>query len=136
MEEERQYRKMSLIRTIIIITVVVLLVLWFIFFLKLSFKPEEKKDTSYNNNLSLMKEAAKNYFTEEVIKEDKMISLKEMYELKLLNTLKTNNDEECVDFASYAQIKENDTGYQLQVTLVCGDNNQTVIENIDLNKGE
>ena len=132
MDNDGQYEKMSLIRKIVLITVFVLLVLCFIFFLRLSFKPNSKIDKNYNKNLDLMKEAAVNYFTKETFKENSIISLKKMYELNLIKELKTSYGDKCIDIASFAQIKENEEEYLLEVTLICGDKSETISEKIEL----
>lgn len=124
--DDNQLSKMKLLRKIIIITIIVLLVLWFIFFMRLSLKVNNNiDDTNYDKNMALMEKAAKEYFTKDVIKEDKLISLKEMYKLGLIEELKTSYNKKCIDIASFAKISEIDNKYKLDITLVCGNNNKT-----------
>lgn len=124
--EEKLYSKINFFKKVIIITIIVLLILLFVFFMRMSIKTNnEVVDTNYDKNVELMEKAAKNYFTEDVIESDNLISLKKMYELGLIDKLKTSYKEECVDIASYAKITKLEDKYQLDVLLVCGNNSQT-----------
>lgn len=123
--DDLQYRRMNLFRKIIVFTVIVLLILWFIFFMRLGIRVNDDViDTNYDKNVNLMEKAARKYFTKDVIEEDNIISLKKMYELKLLGELKTSYGEKCIDIASFAKIKNVDDRYQLDIVLVCGNSNK------------
>ena len=121
-----QYDKMSFLRKMILITVFVLLILWFIFFMRLGVRFNNSiVDNDCDKNVLLMEKAAKKYFTKDVIKDDKFISLKKMYDLKLLDELKTSYGESCIDIASFVKIEEFHDKYKMDIILVCGDNNKT-----------
>ena len=121
-----QYDKMSFLRKMILITVFVLLILWFIFFMRLGVRFNNSiVDNDYDKNVLLMEKAAKKYFTKDVIKDDKFISLKKMYDLKLLDEFKTSYGESCIDIASFVKIEEFHDKYKMDIILVCGDNNKT-----------
>ena len=134
--DDLQYNKMSFFRKIIIVTVFVLLILWFIFFIRIGSRLDDNVvDSNYDKNISLMEDVARKYFTEDVLKEDTFISLKEMYRLELINVLKTSDGKKCVDIASFAKVKVLEYKYQLDVVLVCGDNNKTKTSYYDLSCG-
>lgn len=122
--DDLQYRRMNIFRKIIFVTVIVLLILLFIFFMRLGIRVNDVVDTDYDKNVSLMEEAARKYFTKDVIESDNMISLKKMYDLNLISELKTSDGESCIDIASFAKIKKVDDKYQLDIVLVCGNNNK------------
>lgn len=131
-----QYRRMRLFRKIVIITVLVLLILWFIFFMRLGFRVKDnQKDDNFDNNIALMELAARVYFDKDINKKDKIISLKKMYELNLLDKLKTSFGKECYDMVSFAKVIELEKKYQLDISLVCGNDNKTKTTFYDLNCG-
>ncbi len=131
-----QYRRMQVFRKIVIITVLVLLVIWFIFFMRLGIRMNDKqKDNSLNNNVAIMEQAARVYFDNHIEQNEKIISLKKMYELNLLDKLKTSFGKECYDMVSFAKVIELDKKYQLDVLLVCGNDDKTKTTFYDLNCG-
>ena len=114
-----------IVRQTEITSIIMLLILWFIFFMRLGIRVNDDViDTNYDKNVNLMEKAARKYFTKDVIEKDNMISLKKMYELKLIGELKTSYGEKCIDIASFAKIKNVDDRYQLDIVLVCGNNNK------------
>ena len=131
-----QYRRMRVFRKVVIITVLVLLVIWFIFFMRLGIRMNDKqKDTNFNNNVAIMELAAREYFDSHIDQNKKIISLKKMYELNLLDKLKTSFGKECYDMVSFAKVIELDKKYQLDILLVCGNDDKTKTTFYDLNCG-
>lgn len=134
MSEDREYRRMVIIRKTVMVIVIVLLILWLVFFINVS-KNSTKTDNvdkKYDDNMNLFKEAAVKYFT---TNEKTIVSLKELYEKELIEKLTTTDEEECVDIASYALLKELEDKYQLDVVLVCGDYNTKITSYYDLGCG-
>ena len=134
--EDEQYNKIILLRRIILFTVIVLLIVWFVFFIRLSLKVDNNVvDSNYDKNVNMMEDAAKKYFTNDVLKDNKMISLKKMYELNLIEKLKTSDGIDCIDIASFAKVTVLEDKYKLDVVLVCGNNDKTKTTFYDLSCG-
>lgn len=134
MEEDFEYKRIVLIRRVIIGAVigVILLLLFLIFSLSSSSSKKKNASAKIENNLAEMKEVARTYFTNDLLKEGKdIISLKSMYDNKMIDKLTDINGEECIDIASYALVRTIDDEYQLEVVLVCGDNTVKMISKYD-----
>lgn len=83
------------------------------------------KDNIFYENILKMKEAGKEYFTIERLPQNvgdvKSITLKEMYEKKLLLELKDKNGNACSAENSYVRVEKFDKEYQMKVYLECGE---------------
>lgn len=131
-----QYSRMRIFRKIVIITVLVLLVIWFIFFMRLGFRLKgQQKDDNFDDNVKLMELAARVYFDSNLNEKNNIISLKKMYDLNLLDKLKTNLGKECYDMVSFAKVIELEKKYQLDILLVCDNNDKTKTTFYDINCG-
>ena len=138
MEEDFEYKRIVLIRRIIIGAVIgiIFLLLFLIFSLSTNSSKKRNASAKIDNNLEEMKEVARNYFTNDMLKEGKkVISLKAMYDNNLINKLTDINGEECVDIASYALVKTIDDEYQLEVVIVCGDKTAKMISKYEAECG-
>lgn len=125
MLNDLQFDKINTIRKIIMITVIILLGVWLVFFIKLIQEDSNilESDTNYDKNVENIKNVAIKYFKEN---EDKnIISLKSMYQNKLIDTIKTSNNKECVDIASFAKLEKQEEKYKLEVILVCDNISKT-----------
>ena len=82
-------------------------------------------DKIFYENILRMKEAGKEYFTNERLPQNigdvKTITLKEMYEKKLLLELKDKNGKSCSQENSYVMVEKFDNEYQMKVYLECGE---------------
>lgn len=78
----------------------------------------------FSDNLEKMKDAGIAYFTTERLPKNvgdsKTLTLKEMYELKLLTTLTDKNGKKCDEKGSYIKLTNNDKEYLMKVNLKCG----------------
>ncbi len=82
-------------------------------------------DKIFYENILRMKEAGKEYFTIERLPQNvgdvKSLTLKEMYEKKLLLELKDKNGKACSAENSYVMVEKFDKEYQMKVYLECGE---------------
>ncbi len=86
----------------------------------------------FNDNLTVMKEAAVSYFTNprlpQVIGKSEKMTLSEMIDEKLLLELYDSNGEKCNINTSYVQItKENSDEYVLKIYLSCTDDEDYIL---------
>lgn len=83
------------------------------------------KDNIFYENILKMKEAGKEYFTIERLPQNvgdvKSITLREMYDKKLLLELKDKNGNACSAENSYVRVEKFDKEYQMKVYLECGE---------------
>lgn len=138
MDNDNEYKKIIIIRKVIITIVIVLLILWLIFFINISKNSFEKDNTDekYDDNIILLQNSARSYFTNEKIANgDIIVSLKKLYEKGLIEKLTTSNGDECIDIDSFALVKQVDDKYQLDVVLVCGYNNTKITSYYDVECG-
>ena len=83
------------------------------------------KDNIFYENILKMKEAGKEYFTIERLPQNvgdvKSLTLREMYDKKLLLELKDKNGNTCSAENSYIRVEKFDKEYQMKVYLECGE---------------
>ncbi len=96
------------------------------------------QNEEYIANITAMKEAALEYFTDSKLPENiggtKLLSLNEMLNQKLLIDF-TDNGKKCNTNTSYIQAtKTADGAYALKVNLVCGEDNDFIISTIEAPK--
>lgn len=120
----------SLFIKLAILLIVVFVVLWIISL----FKKDDNK-SNFGTNIGLMRDAATEYFTDSKlpsdINEDETITLKEMYNKKLLVEFKDENGNSCDTTNSYAKItKIDEENYRLEVKLVCEKESDTIINTL------
>lgn len=97
-----------------------------------------EKDTNYITNITSMKEAAFEYFTESTLPENvggtQKLSLSQMLNQKLLIDF-TDNGDTCDINDSYVQAtKTADGAYALKVSLNCGNKNDFIVTTIEKTK--
>ena len=82
-------------------------------------------DNIFYENILKMKEAGKEYFTIERLPQNvgdvKSLTLREMYDKKLLLELKDKNGNACSAENSYVRVEKFDKEYQMKVYLECGE---------------
>ena len=88
-------------------------------------------DKIFYENILRMKEAGKEYFTNERLPQNvgdvKTITLKDMYAKKLLLELKDKNGKSCSAENSYVMVEKFDNEYQMKVYLECGEEKDYII---------
>lgn len=135
-EENRSFSWSGLFIKIILVVVFILFTIWL---LSLSNKDisgplDVLTDEIFSENLEKMKKVGKEYFTKEKLPSKKggieKLTLKEMYEKKLLVEIKDKNGDACSEKNSYVSVEKLDDEYQMKVYLECGDEKDHVILNI------
>ena len=133
MEENRRYGWSNLFLKIIIVIIFVLFTVWL---LSISNKGlSNSLDVLTNNifaqNMEKMKTVGKEYFTTErlpkKIGEIETLTLKEMYEKKLILELFDKNGNACDVEDSYVSVEKLDNEYQMKVNLECLDREEFII---------
>ena len=133
MEENRRFSLTDLFIKIILVIVFVLFAVWL---LSLSNKGVSNSldvltDNIFAENIDRMKEVGKEYFTTErlpkKIGEIETITLKEMYEKKLILEVKDKNGNACDAEDSYVSIEKMENEYQMKVNLECGEEEDYII---------
>ena len=122
----------SLIIKIIILLLVLCLLIWIISLFK-----KDKKVSNISDNLTIMKEAAAEYFVASKLPtkvNDKVkLTLGEMIKEKLVIEFKDQNGKTCNNKESYAEVtKINDQDYSLKVKLVCSKDSDYIIDTISV----
>lgn len=88
-------------------------------------------DNIFSENISKMKEVGKEYFTTERLPQNigdvKSLTLKEMYDKKLILELKDKNGKSCSSDNSYVMVEKLDNEYQMKVYLECGKEKNYII---------
>lgn len=88
-------------------------------------------DNIFSENISKMKEVGKEYFTTERLPQNigdvKSLTLKEMYDKKLILELKDKNGKSCSADNSYVMVEKLDNEYQMKVYLECGKEKNYII---------
>ena len=123
----------SLIIKIIILLLVLCLIIWIISL----FKKDNKKPSNIGENLTIMKEAAEEYFTISKLPTEvngkTRITLDEMIKNKLVLEIKDQKGKTCNKKDSYAEAtKLNDEDYSIKVKLVCGKDSDYIIDTISI----
>ena len=116
--------------------IVIIFILFTVWLLSLTNKGVNKSlgvltDNVFSENIDKMKEAGKDYFTNErlpqKVGEIETISLAKMYDLKLLLELKDKNGNFCSATNSYVSVEKFDNEYQMKVYLECGEESDYII---------
>ena len=88
-------------------------------------------DNIFSENINKMKEVGKEYFTTERLPQNigdvKSLTLKEMYDKKLILELKDKNGKTCSADNSYVMVEKLDSEYQMKVYLECGEEKNYII---------
>lgn len=127
---------------------ILLVIVFIVLFLISIFNRDEAKKSNFGTNLSAMRDAATEYFVgsrlPKKVNDSEIITLEEMFEQNLLVEFADENGNLCDTESSYAEVtKIDDENYRLEVTLVCKNDNDTIVntikrtvENEDENKGQ
>ena len=120
----------DLVIKLIFVIILVLLLIWL--FPMPNMQPFY--DRIYTENITLMKDTAKNYYTTErlpVAVNDKVtMTLGDMVDKHLMLNLIDKNGNTCSTSKSYVEVTKLDTEYALKVYLSCGDEYDYIIEYI------
>ena len=114
-----------------ILLVVVFLVLWLISIVR----GDNNNTSNFGTNLQAMRNAATEYFTgsrlPDVIGDSESITLGEMFEQNLLVEFQDEDGNDCNTSESMAEVtKISDEDYRLEVTLVCENDRDTIVNTI------
>lgn len=92
------------------------------------------KDDVFKSNITKMKDSALNYYTEGKLPknngEENTITLNQMYEKNLLDTLFDGNGNMCDGKKSYATAKNTGDAYQIKINLVCDKTEDSIVVNL------
>lgn len=136
MYEEKAKRKLeinwkSLLIKLAILLIVVFIILWIISLFK-----KDDNESNFGKNLGLMRDAAEEYFTGSKLPSDiddsASITLKEMYNKKLLIEFRDEEGNSCDVNKSYAKITKTSAElYRLEVKLVCNNESDTIVNTLN-----
>ena len=135
-EENRSFNWSGLLIKIILVVVFILFTIWLLSLSnnRLSDSVDVLTDKIFSENLERMKKVGKEYFTNDKlpskIGEFKVITLKEMYEKKLITEIKDKNGDACSEENSYISVEKFEDEYQMKVNLECGKDKDYVIVTI------
>ncbi len=126
----------SLLSVILIIAIFCLLV--FLGYKLFNKNQGNTKNQTFINNIESMKDAAKSYFTTDMLPskvgDSKTLTLDEMLEEKLLIEFADENGKSCDNDKSYVKVTKNSNDkYSLKVKLVCGKTTDYIIDTIGCN---
>ena len=110
--------------------IIVLLVIFLILkLLPFNTKKENNGHTKvFNNNFTSLKEVGNDYFNKDNLPQDNeelKVSLRQLINSKKIKTLKGANRKVCNEDDSYIKSYKKNIGYELEVHLVCGDEEET-----------
>ena len=132
-EENKGFSWTNLFIKVIIVLIFILFTVWLLSLSnkKVSNSLDIVTDNVFSENINKMKEVGKDYFTTERLPEKvgdvKKITLEEMYNKKMLLTLKDKNGKTCSSKNSYVSIEKKDNEYLMKVYLECGKNSDYVV---------
>lgn len=114
---------------------ILLVVVFIVLFLISIFTKNEAKESNFGTNLSAMRDAATEYFVGSRLPEDvgesESITLEEMFEQNLLVEFLDEEGNSCNTTDSYAEAtKLDEENYRLEVTLVCENDSDTIVNTI------
>lgn len=118
--DDEDEKKINWISLFIKVAVVVILIIMFVWLISLL----EKRNKNYTSeNINLIKEAGGKYFTEERLPEvnasSKKVYLNELYNEKLLDTIKDKNGKACNSNKSYILLTKYNDSYNMKIYLKC-----------------
>lgn len=131
-EERTSISLRNIIIQILIILLFVFLLMW-LFPTKSSMRESIRPFSNhlFNENMMVMKDAAKDYFTLERLPQkvgDKItLTLGEMLDLKLLLPFVDSNNNKCDENRSYVEVTKMDNEYVMKVFLSCSDNEDYIL---------
>lgn len=118
--------------------IIILLFIFVIYQLFTGVKTNTLYDQIYNDNITTMKEAARDYYTTDRlpknIGESKTMTLQDMLNNKLLVDFVDKDGKSCDTFGSYVTVtKVEGDKYTLKVQLACGDHIDYILDTIGCN---
>ena len=121
----------SLLIKLGILLVVIFIIIWIVSI----FNKDEEVTSNFGTNLQSMRNAATEYFTgsrlPNEINESTSLTLKEMFERKLLVEFQDENGNSCdVDNSYIEATKIDDENYRIEVRLVCDNDSDTIINTV------
>lgn len=133
MEENKRFSWTDLFIKVVLAIVFVLFAVWLVSLSnsKITNSLDVLTDDVFIKNIERMKEVGKEYFTTErlpqKIGEIETLTLKEMYEKKLILEVKNKNGKACSAEDSYVSIEKLENEYQMKVYLDCDDREDYII---------
>ena len=122
--EKKKINWKGLIIKILIILIVLVIILWI-------FPLGKKKDNysnEFKNNLTKLKDVGNGYFDKDNLPKDvgdtSKVSLKDLVSNNKIDTLKVGKNT-CNEDDSYIKIIKKSKGYELETTLICGEEKNT-----------
>jgi hypothetical protein len=113
-----------LIKLVLLFIVIVLVIK----LLPLNSKEEENGHSKiFNTNFTKLKEVGNDYFTQDNLSSDEevKVTLGQLINSEKISTLKGKDKKVCDEDASYIKAYKKSVGYELEVYLECGDENDT-----------
>ncbi|NLL44870.1 MAG: hypothetical protein GX247_04315 [Mollicutes bacterium] len=136
-ESYRNSKKRVVLQGLFIIVLVFVLACIFPVKTDLEKKLDPLYQRKFNENITIVKEAAKNYFSAsklpKEVGETKYLTLNEMYNKKLVTPIYDSGNNPCDSENSYVVITKMDDDYRLKVDLKCLDQSDYLIVHIDDN---
>ena len=133
MEEKRNISWANLFIKVILVIIFVLFTVWLLSLSNkgLSDSLDVLKNDIFAQNMERMKEVGKEYFTIERLPEKvgsvETLTLKKMYDKKLILELTDKNGNACSAENSYVSIEKYDNEYQMKVYLECGEESDYIM---------
>ena len=134
MEDERRINVVKVLLKLIIIVLVILLSAWIVTKIcsnNTSVNGDKLVDQVFQDNLNRMKEVGISYFTLERmpknIGDKEKITLKDMYDKKLILEVKDEENNLCSDINSYIEVEKYSDEYQMKVNLSCSNREDYII---------
>ncbi|MEG1597176.1 MAG: hypothetical protein RR359_02760 [Bacilli bacterium] len=129
--ERKGFNVKDFLIKVILIILFVLLLMWLLPLGKDNGKVNPLLDNLFSENIIKMKEAAINYYTLErlpiKVEDKKILTLKEMQNMKLLSPFMDKNGKTCDVYNSYVEIIKKDNEYVLKVNLKCSDKEDYIL---------
>ena len=133
MEENRRFSWSGLFIKVIIVIIFILFTIWLLSLSNngMSNSFDVLTNSIFSQNMEKMKEVGKEYFTTErlpqKVGEVETLTLKEMYEKKLILELTDKSGNACSAKDSYVSVEKYDDEYQMKVYLECGEESDYII---------
>ena len=127
---ERNRILRAFILKVILVIIIALLLVWIV--PKIITAIKNKRETTNNNkeatevfkkNLNNMEKVGKDYFTYDILPhivgDKKVLTLREMYEQKLISDVKDSSGKKCDSTKSYIEVISNENDYTMKTVLYC-----------------
>lgn len=137
--EEREFSWIDLFIKVIVVLVIILFAVWLLSLAnrKMTNSLEVMTNNIFSENINKMRDVGKDYFVAgrlpENVGDEEKITLEEMYQNKMLLTVRDSEGNACSSKNSYVSIGKLDSGYQMKVYLECGEKKDYIITQIGCN---